>query len=139
MIDIETLKQTCHLIDQMSSHSVKGRVATLAVMFYAYTDGSLVVESEDKQTELISLFNRIYDNCNDDARFSLYDYAEAIANLPISVKKLAQLDDDSLSTVVTEIAEYQRLRYDSDYSPNTCTYDNLKEHPEILSYDVIES
>lgn len=75
-------------------------------------------------------FNDILDKCskalrdNDDARFSLYDLADAIGHAPFSlnIDKLLALSDKDFYKVVTAMADAKRRTYCSDFGDCSDAY-----------------
>lgn len=75
-------------------------------------------------------FNAILDKCskalrdNDDARFSLYDLADAIGHPPfaLNIDKLLALSDKDFYEVVTAMADAKRRTYCSDFGDYSDAY-----------------
>lgn len=141
MLDNTTIIQTLHIVHEMET-CPDPKPVELAIMLRAFMGGS--VEPNDyghreDLTEVLSVLSRVYDIhvAQGSPKFMLDDYAEAIGFLPVSLKKLRELDDDALGTVMVELAEYQRTRYD-DPNDDTHTYAYLQNYPGVLSYNVVK-
>lgn len=100
------------------------RVVDVAIMAYAARDLVDVYAGRPAYVsfELFQIFQRIADQSyqEEEARFTAYDYGDALANPPfeLDMRKLCALDDAVLFQAVVELAEYKRSVY-SDKEPET--------------------
>ena len=77
-------------------------------------EGSVAVSSPDAKT-LVSRITEMI-RSNDEARFSAYDYVDAVINWkdPIDIKGLLALNENDFALAMTMIAEYKREVYSYD-------------------------